>query len=284
MPSQTYQIRLMQRQDLDTVLQWAAQEGWNPGLHDAECFLTADPHGFLLGELDGEPIASISAVRYSADFGFLGLYIVKPEYRGQGYGTRLWQAAMTRFGGSAIGLDGVVAQQENYRRAGFTLAHRNIRYQGRAVKKPLEDDAGVVPLSQVPARLILSYDRPFFPAGRTAFLRAWLHQPGAHAFGLMQDDELAGYGLIRPCQTGYKIGPLYAEHPLGAASLLVALMQCVPPGSPVLLDIPETNVSALTLARHYGMVPVFETARMYKGSLTLPDMARTYGITTFELG
>ena len=61
----------------------------NPGLFDAESFHAADPDGFLLGELDGEPIGSVSAVRYGTEFGFLGFYIVKPAYRGQGYGLRL---------------------------------------------------------------------------------------------------------------------------------------------------------------------------------------------------
>lgn len=274
----------MQRQELDTVLQWAADEGWNPGLHDAECFYTADPQGFLVGELDGRPIAAISAVRYGAEFAFLGLYIVKPEHRGQGYGMQIWQAALTQLGTSAIGLDGVVAQQDNYRRAGFTMAHRNVRYQGPAVHRMLDQEAGIVPLFQVPARQILAYDRPFFPAGRTAFLRAWLHQPDAHSVGLMPNDVLRGYGLIRPCRTGYKIGPMYAEHPLGAAALLTALMQSVPAGSPVFLDIPAINDGAIKLARHYGMEPMFETARMYKGNPVLPDIARTYGITTLELG
>ena len=284
MPLQNYQIRLMRRQELDIALQWAADEGWNPGLHDAESFYAADPRGFLVGELDGEPIASISAVRYSADFGFLGLYIVKPEYRKQGYGMRIWQAALEHLGASSIGLDGVVAQLDNYRRSGFKLVHRNVRYQGHALKRSIADDAGIVPLSQVSARLILSYDRCFFPVGRTTFLRAWLNQPDAYALGLMQEDGLLGYGLIRPCQAGYKIGPLYAEHPVGAASLLIALMQHAPEGSPVFLDIPETNVKAIKLARHYGMAPIFETARMYKGRLLLPDIERTYGITSFELG
>jgi hypothetical protein len=35
-------IRPMKRQELDTLLDWAAQEGWNPGLHDAEIFWHTD--------------------------------------------------------------------------------------------------------------------------------------------------------------------------------------------------------------------------------------------------
>ena len=36
----------------------------------------------------------MSAVRYGERFGFLGLYIVKPQHRGKGFGIKLWRAAM----------------------------------------------------------------------------------------------------------------------------------------------------------------------------------------------
>ena len=70
-------VRNMTEADLALALEWAAAEGWNPGLHDAQCFYAADPEGFFLGELDGAPIGCVSAVRYGSGFGFLGLYIVK---------------------------------------------------------------------------------------------------------------------------------------------------------------------------------------------------------------
>src|SRR5271169_1324234 len=98
-------IRRMTKDELVHALDWAADEGWNPGLFDAESFHAADPDGFLLGELDGEPIGSVSAVRYGTEFGFLGFYIVKPAYRGQGYGLRLWRAAMDRLGSRNVGLE-----------------------------------------------------------------------------------------------------------------------------------------------------------------------------------
>ena len=68
----SYTIRTMTRQEIDIAIDWAAAEGWNPGLHDADCFYAADPHGFLIGLLGDEPIATISAVKYGASFGFLG--------------------------------------------------------------------------------------------------------------------------------------------------------------------------------------------------------------------
>lgn len=111
---------------------WAASEGWNPGLQDANCFYLADPDGFWIGLINKEPISVLSAVKYGNNFAFLGFYIVKPEYRGQGYGFQLWNTALKSLKNRNIGLDGVVAQQENYQKSGFKLAHRNIRYQGKS--------------------------------------------------------------------------------------------------------------------------------------------------------
>ena len=114
-----YVIRILDEKEVQLAVDWAAVEGWNPGLNDAAIFYRADPQGFLGGFLAGEPAATISAVRYGDSFGFIGFYIVKPELRGRGYGLRLWEAAMNRLAGRNIGLDGVVAQQENYKKSGF---------------------------------------------------------------------------------------------------------------------------------------------------------------------
>src|SRR4051794_9955160 len=100
-------IRTMTRSEVDLAIDWAGAEGWNPGLHDADCFHVADPTGFLVGLLDDEPVATISVVKYGDTFGFLGFYIVKPVYRGRGYGIGVWNAGLEYLRGRTVGLDGV---------------------------------------------------------------------------------------------------------------------------------------------------------------------------------
>src|ERR1044072_3671035 len=123
-------IRTMRPDEIGLAADWAAAEGWNPGLADAACFATVDPKGWLIGELDGAPAATISCVNYDENFAFLGFYIVRADLRGRGLGLRIWNAAIAHAGSRVIGLDGVVAQQQNYRRSGFQLAYANIRYGG----------------------------------------------------------------------------------------------------------------------------------------------------------
>ena len=57
-------IRSMRKDELDFAIENAAKEGWNPGLHDASSFYSADIDGFLIGLLNDKPIGCISAVSY----------------------------------------------------------------------------------------------------------------------------------------------------------------------------------------------------------------------------
>lgn len=275
-------IRVMERADLDRAIDWAAAEGWNPGLDDAACFRAADPAGFLVACLGDEPVASISVVRYSDAFGFLGFYIVRPDRRGRGFGYRLWQAGLARLDGCTIGLDGVVAQQGNYARSGFALAHRNIRFGGTSqVEAPRDPRLRSVDGDLIEA--VLAYDRPFFPAPREAFLRCWLAPGTRDAIAVMEAGTVRGYGVIRECRSGFKIGPLFAGGE-EEASLLFQALAARARGAPVYLDPPEPNEAAVRLARRHGMTPVFETARMYRGPAPDLPLSRIYGISTFELG
>ena len=278
-----YQIRAMTRTEVDTAIEWAAAEGWNPGQNDAACFYAADPDGFLAGLLDDELVATISVVKYGASFGFLGLYIVEPAHRGCGYGMRLWNAGLAHLGQRTIGLDGVVAQQDNYRRSGFKLAYRNIRYRGTK-GAPATADRRVVPLSSIPFEAVNAYDQSVFPADRSIFLADWIRQPRSTAIGILRNGELAGYAVIRAARDGFKVGPLFADDLECAQALLDALVDRLPVDSAFYLDVPDVNRSAIALAERHRMTMVFETARMYAGPNPDPPSHRLFGVTTFELG
>jgi GNAT superfamily N-acetyltransferase len=274
-------IRAMRAEEIALATDWAAAEGWNPGLADATCFATVDPQGFLIGELDGSPAATVSCVNYDDRFSFLGFYIVRPDLRGRGYGLMIWNAAMAHAGSRTVGLDGVVAQQDNYRKSGFRLAYRNIRYGGTVVAQSAPPQ--VVPLAEIPFAILQADDRTIFPAPRSAFLRAWIGAPGHVGRALMRDDRLAAWGVLRPCRAGAKIGPLVADDHAAAELVLAALVAAIG-GGELFLDVPSVNRDAVALAQSHGLVPVFETARMYTGPIPPLRLERVFGITTFELG
>lgn len=275
-------IRPMRHDEIAIAVDWAAAEGWNPGIADAACFATVDPKGFLIGELEGETAATISCVNYNASFAFLGFYIVRADLRGRGFGLRIWNAAIAHAGSRVIGLDGVVAQQQNYRKSGFELAYANIRYGG-TVAAPEAPRAGVVALGEIPLADVEAYDATVFPARRPAFLRAWIGAPGHVGRAVVRDGRLAGWGVIRPCLRGRKIGPLVADDRATAEIVLSALLSGVG-GGQIFLDVPGINRDAVALAQDIGLAPVFETARMYTGAIPQLRLERIFGVTSFELG
>lgn len=278
-----FRIERMNQDQLERVLEWAAAEGWNPGLHDAANFFAADPEGFFMGFLDDEPVGSISAVTYPGNFGFIGLYIVRPEHRGKGFGLKLWHTAVDHLGDRTVGLDGVVERQASYARSGFVTAHLNIRFEWNdsVEQQPV---SGIVPLGHLAFHELLAYDAGLFPGFREGFLRAWIGQPGCLGLAYRSDQgDVAGYGLLRPCRQGYKLGPLFADSSRIAEALLLAFRRHTG-SAPIFLDVPESNTAAIHLAGQRGMQRVFETARMYTPRAPSLPLERCFGITSYELG
>ncbi|MBK8085253.1 MAG: GNAT family N-acetyltransferase [Devosia sp.] len=276
-------IRTMSRADLEAVLGWAREEGWNPGLDDAIPFYAEDPAGFLIGWLGTVRVGCISVVRYGDRFAFLGLYIVHPAHRCRGYGKALWDAGLASAAGRTIGLDGVPAQQANYARSGFAFAHRSARWGG-VLRGLVAKRSYVRPLTPDDLPAVVEFDSRHVAAPRPKFLAAWL-APSAtrQTEGYLEDGALRGYGTIRRCVEGWKIGPLFAETPAIAEALLATLV--TPAGTdPVFIDVPDPNTAALAMVRRLGFTPAFETARMYLGPAPALPLPQIFGVTTLELG
>lgn len=278
-----YTIRKMKESEVQYAISWAQQEGWNPGIDDAHCFYQADPQGFFIGLLDEEPIAVGSAVIYDESYAFCGLYIVKKEYRAHGYGLSLTEERLKYVENRVTGIDGVLENVSKYERLGYVASHKQIRYEWTGQPTPSTYPA-IVDLKTIPFPQVEAFDRKYFPAPRSNFLHCWIRQSSGHALGYLKDQQLSGYGVIRKCVQGYKIGPLFAQAPAIAQALFEALCAKTTEG-PVYLDIPEPAQNAQSLVKHYGMTPKFEVIRMYRNGL--PDVNLNddiYGITTFELG
>ena len=173
-----YTISQMTKEEVSVVIDWARKEGWNPGLHDADCFYQTDPNGFFAGKLNGKIIAIGSAVNYDEQFAFCGFYRVDPAYRGKGYGLGLTKARLAYIGKRNAGIDGVVNMLEKYSHLGYRLAYHNARYHGEKLCVELFKNQHIVRLNQVPLAQLVRYDRLHFPALRERFLSCWINQEG----------------------------------------------------------------------------------------------------------
>ncbi len=283
-PLDKHQITITQmtQQEVDIIVDWARQEGWNPGIHDAECFYHTDPTGFYAAKINDEIVGTVSAVKYAGGYVFAGFYIVRPDMRGKGIGSTLYRFLEDTCKGFNVGIDGVLQMQATYERPGFMFAHKNCRYVVIA-KGNLSNQC--VPIRKKALKEVTAFDAKYFSTPRPEFLRCWLFQKDAHSFMIQNkvNEEICGYGVIRKCYQGHKIGPLFADTQDMATAILESLMSTIP-GEEAFLDVPEPNKSAVALAQRYGMQQVFATVRMYTKQLRALPLENIYGLTSFELG
>jgi len=275
-------VRRMIPQEVNLAVAWAGQEGWNPGIHDGACFSRIDPSGFFIAEVGGRAAATAVVANYSPEFAFGGFFIVHPDYRGKGVGTCISRHALAHAGDRNLGIDGVLAMRSKYAdRDGFIFAYRNKRFEGVGGGAAPE---GLVQGQDVSFDELNAFDSEHFPAPRADFLRAWVTQRGSRTLATFgRDGSLSGFGTIRTCFSGCKIGPLFAAD-LESADSLYRGLAAFAPDRPVFLDVPEPNRDGIDLAARNGMELVFETARMYTRCVPDLPVGEIFGVTSFELG
>lgn len=271
---------------LKILISWAEKEGWNPGKQDAEIFWATDPDGYYGMFLNDEMIGGGALVSYDGKFGSMGLFIIKPEHRGSGFGNFLWykrrDTLLSRLEpGAAIGMDGVVPMQPFYAKGGFKIAFKDMRYE--RLGDSYENDPKVCSFQEADSNDIKEYDLACMGYQRNSFLDPWIRQASGKTFMYKEDGVLKGYAVIRHAVTGLRIGPLFADHQQAAEALYKACLNFAQDQT-VYIDIPYSNKEAISLLEKYEAKPIFECARMYYGNHPILAIEKIYGLTSLELG
>jgi hypothetical protein len=107
--------------------------------------------------------------------------------------------------------------------------------------------------------------------------------PETYSVAFSDNGLIKGYGVIRKCRNGFKIGPLFADNSDVAESIFRALASKAV-DELIYIDVPVINDEALKIAQKYEMKLVFETARMYSKNIPNISINKIFGITSFELG
>jgi len=283
--------------DLDVVTGMAREQDFAPGMGDIEIYANTDRQGIWLAWQDNVPVGCIAAVTYSPSYAFIGLFVVKPEHRGQGIGRRLWQHALKTLNSvECVGLEAAVQMVGFYEQAGFQkdciTTRRQMLCRSDQSEHPnttllQRSDITVVPLREISLEAIQRYDERHEISPRPHFLELWLRHRAGDVF-VARDSQGAchGYVRIRPCLLpigeGWRVGPWLAEDP-GMASLLLNNAIDRHRGI-VLIDTPGHNPSAKTITTAKGFKPMGSTVRMYKGLMPEGHDRNIYGLACLELG
>lgn len=267
---------MMTLADLEMVIGWAADEGWNPGIDDASAYFAADTEGFFLAEVGGQPAAAISVVNHTADLSFLGLYICRPEFRGQGIGYALWTHALRHAGARTVGLDAVAAQRANYEASGFVSHSETRRFRGQVEPRTASD---VRPMRPEDLPKLSELEAKASGYAKEAFLTAWTKDTTTRKTLVL--DGATGFATIRACGIGHKIGPLVASTHEDALTLLHAAADIAK--GPFEIDVPDDAKDLMRYCQDHDMEVAMTTTRMYRGPAMQPGPLPR-AIATLELG
>ena len=290
-------IRPLRSADIPQVTAWARAEGFAPGQGDVAIYRHTDRQGLWLGWLGEEPIGCIAGVRYNRGYGFIGLFLVRPAWRGQGYGLQLWRHAMQHLADvPCIGLEAATDRITDYAGWGFRAASPTCRWSLQSAGHPTPSEterqgAGpeleLVGADAIPDAAVVAYDARHAPSPRPHFLGDWLHHPAGTVRALIDRQGCChGFGRIRPCllaeAEGWRVGPLIADTPALAEVVLRGLLQEHP--GQVLIDAPQVNAAAAPLLAGLGFEAVGQTLRMYRGPRPQLPLEEVFGLACLELG
>lgn len=280
-----FEIGQMRADETEILDQWATAEGWNPGLGDLSFAYGIDPEAFIALRSERRLVGGGSIFRHNASMGFMGLFILHPDYRRRGLGSMLWHFRRDRLidrlsTDASIGMDGVLDMVPFYMKGGFRQHHLNVRYQGVAQSSA---PAGCIDLSVIKMAQVLALDDDCFGSDRAGFMAGWLGRNGMFGAGIVEGDRLDGFAIARPSKIGFKIGPFYARSPQQAGRLLDDLCSRIA-GQQVQVDAPDVNPDAEALFSARGWLPVFKCARLYLGAAPNANLGATYGVCSLEFG
>ena len=281
--------------DIPLINDWARCEGFAPGKGDIGIYRQTDRQGIWIGCLGEIPVGCIAGIRYNNAYGFIGLYIVRPDQRGHGYGLRLWQQALNHLNGvKCIGLEAAENRINDYANWGFKPASTTTRWQLEVNSATKQITTSRMPVrlkmihgDDIPEPKIQTYDADRELNPRPHFLSDWLHHPAGHVTALIDmKQNCHGFARIRPCllkkQAGWRIDPLLADSPELAELLIIELLQ----GRQglVIIDTPGGNKLAPPLLQKLGFTPAGRTLRMYRGTMPSRKLEKVFGLACLELG
>ncbi|KAF2626093.1 hypothetical protein BU25DRAFT_411928 [Macroventuria anomochaeta] len=189
-----------------------------------------------------KPQGCVVALPYPNGTGWIGFFIMSEAYRGKGLGGKLWRSMEKVWEQECVevmGLDGVEEQVPTYLRRGFVdvgriplmvcLAEDVAKSSADAKRKEgYERPAGEFEdISKANREDLAALDLAHTGLDRSRYWVTSNLLDRDDGFGYIHytDSEPTGFILVRGCEDGHRIGPLYAPSSVVATHLLRLVMQ-----------------------------------------------------------
>ncbi len=259
-------------------------EEWNTCADDCEAFFALDPNAFFVGEINGEPVSFISAIKYNT-LSFLGLYYVEPKFRGMNLGRTIWNKAWERVSDQTISLDGVETMVDKYETMGFKKF-----YPFSGYRFGTSQFANLTPCSKIETPInmqeVIAYDKKIFGQDRTALLTVWCKTNAVSFIVKDEEGEICGLSWLRKACEGYRIS-LYANSYQTALDLIIANCKTLQ-DTTIDIDLPHQNPGAMELLKNFKMEWVDNVTRMMRphngDAIPALQIDQIYGISSWEIG
>ena len=243
MDASKFVVRRASAGDMKFPTRFAILNGWRPfGPGDLSCAYAFDPSGFFVGELNGEVISHVNAVKYPDHSIHIGCFMVQKEHSGKGYDEQTWESAWKTLNHNCtIGLDSRSHESPMFKSYGFCPVWENsvVLLNFEKIIKNLGNvnlPSGFLlkPIRTTDAEKLFLYDASVFGSPRHALVEKWISIPGSLGWAALDENgDIVGYTVVRPIivgagtEFGLSMAPLYANSDQIASALLtVAAETC----------------------------------------------------------
>ena len=246
------QIRTLQQNELKLLFFYSNQEGWgNEELHTTALFL-AHPNDFFIAYKEGKLLGFILAIKHSQEFGFISSFIVLKEFRGLGYGQKLFTHALQHLKGCQIALDSVVNKQKLYKKFGFVPYFDVIVYR-------FIIGSVTLPSSEIQT---IDFDKKLSLKNQNPYMINMLLNENIEYKAVKKEDEISSFALSFQYKDGYKIH-IESLDINEAITLFFALSDKYKKGTAFYLQASKQSSMLLAMAKLLNMREYNKFVRMY---------------------
>lgn len=262
---------------------WALKENWTPSKGSLEPVyaLGTGERGFYALNKSGRTIATLSAIEYpKLKTVFVGFFITDKDFRGQGYGKKLWAKVIgdLQKEGNVISLDCLdhmlpVYQKLGFHKIGYDIVWNYVEGQKQELaelRQELFSTHSLMNTDQATLDAVVTFDSQHLldSLERKSFLAKWIQKESTQTVVARDTDgNVVGYGVLSKRLTatkgefGYRIGPLVVTNETAGLAILDRLKKMAGT-EPVFMDTCESQKVATRLVELSAFKPAAQLNRM----------------------